>query len=413
MRLSRSWSIAGSSLALVVALSACSSSSTHTSSPATSSKQPAQSTGSPIKVGVICSCSGPLGADSAPAEKVYEAWADSVNASGGIKGHRLQLITEDDGANPGTSVSDVQTLLSDNVVAIMDYSLVDQTWASKVQAAKVPVVGGNVNEIPFYTNPDFYPEGETEDAVATSLVATGKAAGATKLGYLYCAEAAICQETAGLISAPGQQLGVPVVYKGSIAATAPNYTAQCLAAQQAHVDALMNGDVDPVFERVATDCTRQGYHPIYISSGATFDKTMTTTPGVMSNSWYESDDLPFFADTPAVNAMNAAVDKYYPGLRSSKYWTGGVSVEPWASGILLADAVKAGGIGPSDTPTSAAIVKGLESLKGDNLQGTAPPLTFAAGKPHPVDCWFTFQVKNGTPSMTNNSKVTCKNGLSS
>ncbi len=424
MRQWKALSILGA-FAMAVTLGACSSSSHSASSSTSSGSTPAGSTpsgqtppsgratGSPIKVAVICSCSGALGADDAPAAKVYQAWADSVNAAGGINGHRVQLINEDDAANPGNSVADVHTVLSDGAVAIMDFSLVDQAWASTVQAANVPVVGGNVNEIPFYTNPDFYPEGETEDAVAYSLVATGKEAGATKLGYFYCAEAPICSETAGLISAPGKQLGTPVAYKAEVAATAPNYTAQCVAAQQMNIDGLLNGDVDPVFERVAENCTTQGFHPLYISSGASFSTSMTSTPGIKTNSWYEANDLPFFANNPAVNAMNAAVNKYEPGTSSSQFWSGGASVEPWASGLLLEDAVKAGGIGPSATPTAAAIVNGLQSLKGDTLQGTAPPLTFIAGHPHPVDCWFTFQVKNGVPAMSNGSKPTCETGSAS
>ena len=27
-------------------------------------------------------------------------------------------------------------------------------------------------------------------------------------------------------------------------------------------------------------------------------------------------------------------------------------------------------------------------MNGDTLGGLAPPLTFTAGKPHPVDCWY-------------------------
>jgi branched-chain amino acid transport system substrate-binding protein len=43
----------------------------------------------------------------------------------------------------------------------------------------------------------------------------------------------------------------------------------------------------------------------------------------------------------------------------------------------------------------------------------APPLTFTAGQPHTIDCWFTGKVINGTPSMVNNGQVTCSNGTSS
>jgi branched-chain amino acid transport system substrate-binding protein len=206
---------------------------------------------------------------------------------------------------------------------------------------------------------------------------------------------------------------VPDVYNGAVSATAPNYTAQCVAAQQAHAEAALNGDADFVFKKIAADCTRQGYNPHWISSGEAYDVTMASAPGLKENSWYEGNDLPFFVNTPAVNAMNAAVNKYYPGLvNAPNIWTGGASTEVWASGILLEDAVKAGGLGPTGTPTAAEIIKGLQSLKGDTLQGLSPPLTFTAGQPHPIDCWFTFRVQNGTPSMTNSGKPTCKQGSS-
>ena len=51
---------------------------------------------SKIKVGFICSCSGSVfGAFNVPAEDEYKAWASTVNASGGINGHPVQVIYKD------------------------------------------------------------------------------------------------------------------------------------------------------------------------------------------------------------------------------------------------------------------------------------------------------------------------------
>jgi branched-chain amino acid transport system substrate-binding protein len=111
--------------------------------------------------------------------------------------------------------------------------------------------------------------------------------------------------------------------------------------------------------------------------------------------------------------MNAAVDKYYPGLRQNPNLWGEFVVLSWPSGLLLEHAVKAGGLGPSDTPSPAEIIKGLQSLKGDTLDGWAPPLTFPAGQPHPVDCWFTARMHNGVSALVNNGQLTCANGSSS
>lgn len=404
-------------VAVVLLAGACSSSSK--ASPASSSKATGSSAptaastqpkGAPIVVGMVCTCSGILGATIAPNEDVYKAWIKTVNTSGGINGHPVQLVAKDDAGNPATSLSDLNALLAQHVTVIVDLSIVDQAWAKTVEDARVPVIGAEVTEAPFYSNPDFFPVGETIDALPAAFATVAKEAGATRLGNFYCAEAPICSETISAISAYAPKVGTSLVYNAAISATAPNYTAQCVAAKQANVQAILNGDADAVMERVAHDCSLQGYNPIYVSSGEAYDVTMSSSPGIKNNSWYESNDLPFFVDNPAIKAMDTAVNKYYPGLVDKpNLWTG-VSDETWASGLLLEDAVKAGNLSAQATPSSAEILRGLNSIKDDTLEGLSPPLTFTAGQPHPVHCWFTFQVRNGTPKLVNNGNVTCEKG---
>jgi branched-chain amino acid transport system substrate-binding protein len=65
-----------------------------------------------IKVGLVCTCSGSVfGSALIPAKDVYQAWVDSVNAGGGINGHPVKLIAEDDAGNLGNAVTDIQTLI--------------------------------------------------------------------------------------------------------------------------------------------------------------------------------------------------------------------------------------------------------------------------------------------------------------
>ena len=362
---------------------------------------------------MVCTCSGSFGPVIVPITDVYKSWVDSVNGSGGINGHPIDLIVKDDGGVPGTSDTDIQSLISQHVDAIVDMTIADETWASTIQAANIPVVGIDVTETPFYTNPDFYPEGQTNDAVVYANVEVAKASGAKNLGDLYCAEAASCAEGAALYKTAGTKQGLPVIYNGEIAATAPNYTAQCLAAQQAHVQAVFIGDSQVIVSRVAADCARQGYTPTYITDGEGYSTILQTTPGIKDTLWSSYNDIPFYADTPSIQQMNAAIDKYYPGMRSNGNEFSELAAYSWPSGLLLQDAVKAGGLGPSDTPSAAEVVKGLEALKGDTLQGWAPPLTFAPGKPHPVDCWFVGRLQNGVPSVLNNGQVSCEPGTSS
>lgn len=399
---------------MAVGLSACSSSSSSStsSSPASSASSHAKATGSPIVVGVECTCSGTFGANILDAEDAYEAWVKTVNAAGGLVGHPVHLITEDDGGVPGTSVSQVQTLIADHVDAIVDLSIVDTAWASTVQSAGIPVVGADETEEPFFQNPDFYPEGQTDDSVLYASAAVAKAAGAHDLGYLYCAEAASCAQGLPLFETAAKQVGASVIYDASISATAPNYTAQCVAAQQQHVDGLFIGDSSQIVVRVATNCTQQGYKPIYVTEGEGFTMSMATTPGLSSGLYSEYGTIPFFANLPAVAQMDAAMDHYFPGVRQDDAVWSDLGAEAWASGLLLQAAVQASGMTASTTPSPSLITKGLDSLHGTTLDGMAPPLTFHAGQPHPVDCWFTARVKGGTPVLLNGGKVTCENGTS-
>ena len=53
-------------------------------------------------------------------------------------------------------------------------------------------------------------------------------------------------------------------------------------------------------------------------------------------------------------------------------------------------------------------MKGLDTIKGNTLDGMAPPLTFKAGQVHDVNCWFTARVENGVPTLVNGGQVTCE-----
>jgi branched-chain amino acid transport system substrate-binding protein len=376
-----------------------------TASPATT----AVATGTPIKVGFVCTCTGPggQGGFNIVGMDVYKTWANAVNAAGGVAGHPVQLIVKDDMTNPGTALTAVQGFIADHVVAIADLSEIDATFASAVQAANIPVVGIFTVAAPFNTNPDFYPEGQTASALFDSLIATAKASGATSIANMYCAEAPTCALGAPALLAAGKRLGLPDVYNASIAGTAPNYTAQCVAAQQAGAKSLWIADAGEVITRVAADGGRQGYTPINVLEGEVFGMNLTEIPQFKNNLWAEFPDLPFFANTPAVQQFNAAIDKYYPGLRENPNKLTQDSFMAWTSGKLLEDAIKAGGLTPSDMPSAAEVKKGLESLKGDTVGGLTPPLTFSSGQPHHDNCWFTARVMNGVPQVQNNGQVTC------
>jgi branched-chain amino acid transport system substrate-binding protein len=299
-----------------------------------------------------------------------------VNAAGGINGHQVQITLDDTGSVATTAVTDVKSLVNDDhVIALVDISNLDETFASFVKSANIPVIGINTSETPMYSNSDFYGQAQTEDALFASIIDAAKTGGATNLGLLYCAEAVQCQEGIAPLKSAGTAGGLPVSYSGEISATAPNYTAQCVAAQQAHITALFIADVTAVAARVAQDCSTQGYHPLYVVDGQVISQSFATTAGLKDDLVGPSPNIPFYATSAGLTTMNAALDKYYPGLRNDSSYNE-FAMGAWPSGLLFADAAKAGGLGANGTaPTSAELVKGLTSLKGqgpDLAQGRHP-----------------------------------------
>jgi branched-chain amino acid transport system substrate-binding protein len=418
----RKWSAAVrglGALAAAVVIAACSSSSATTGSSAStgSSSTQAASTasaaasGSPIKIGLICDCSAALASAGADAPDIYQAWAGSVNAAGGINGHQVQVIIDNENGTPGTVLTDVENMVnSDHIIALVDVSNLDETFASFVKSHNVPVIGINTSEEPFYSNSAFYPQGQTEDALFASVIDSAKSAGATNVGELYCAEAVQCQEAIAPFKTAAAAANLPLKFTGEISATAPNYTAQCVAAQQAGITSLFIADIAVVAAKVAQDCSQQGYHPIYVLDGEDLTASFATTTGLEDNLVGPSPNVPFYASTPAVTAMNAALDKYYPGLRENKSVYNEFSMGSWVAGLLFQAAAKAGGVGANGTtPTSAQVTAGLTSIKGDTLDGMAPPLTFTNGVAHPADCWFTYALKGGKFSLPNGTSTTCEN----
>lgn len=401
---------------LLAALTACSSSSnkptTSGTSPATatggSTPSSSAATGVPVKLGAICTCSGAFASTVIDASDVFHAWVKSVNASGGIAGHPVDLTFLDDAGGPGSSVTDVQQLISDHVAAIADLSLFDSVWASAVSAAKIPVISLEQSDV-FDTNPDYFSPIQTLRSQLYAQATLAKQAGATNVGLLYCAEAVVCAREVPALKTAAQQVGVNVVYNAAISATAPSYTAQCVAAHQANAQALIVATSGPPTLNVSNDCNRQGYAPIYVINDATYTDSMATA-AIGKNAWVSFTNLPYLDNAAAVQAMNTAVDQYYPGIRSGHgggLWTGSAP-KAWVGGLLIRDAVKGSGVGASGTVTAAAFTQGLYSLKGDTLDGWSSPLTFAPGQPHPLDCWFTAKIVNGTSTVLNNAQPTCK-----
>jgi branched-chain amino acid transport system substrate-binding protein len=348
--------------------------------------------GTPIAIGTIGEYSGPLAL--ADARAGVEAWADAVNASGGIDGHPVKLYVEDTAGNAATALTDAKSLIdSDHVVAVV--GMADNnaaTWESYADSRGIPVVGGALTSaIQFLTDPNFF-------SVAGNILSSfyGVAAEARKLGQktalVYCAETPTCHAAATIEQALGKSLGLSLSYAAGVSASASDFTAQCQAMKDSGAASWTPGLSVSVAQRLAAQCQQDGFIGTLIWPLGT---SASSSTGIVAfnGSEYVDSTIGFFVDsTPATEAFHAALVKYEPSVGTASLPLKGTGIAAWASGKLLEAAVKASG--ESDV-TSASIKKGLYALKNETLGGLVPPLNFKPGQANLHNCYFTYALQGG------------------
>ena len=86
--------------------------------------------------GLTGALTGPPASTYAPAVDALRIYIDKVNAAGGVNGHKINLILEDDGAQPSKAAANAKKLISqDNVMLLLVASL-SSTYAPAIAESK-------------------------------------------------------------------------------------------------------------------------------------------------------------------------------------------------------------------------------------------------------------------------------------
>ena len=361
--------------------------------------------GSPIPVGAVGSYSGPQASSEGGSKATIQAWADWVNANGGINGHPVKLYVLDDASDSTTALQDVKELVQqDHVVAIVgEESNVDVSWASYIASTGVPVVGGLPLNLTFSTNPDFFASGTSGLAQVYGTLAEAKNHGG-KVAVLYCAESPQCASGVPLDYALSKAAGVKLVYVTKVSGTQTSYAAPCLGAKGAGATAVWIAEGSAVVKTIADACLQQGVKLAQVASDGSIAQNWLPDPAFNGATVTEL-DLPYFVtSTPAGAQYRAALKKYAPSIYGTNL-DGPNDTYAWAGGLLFLAAAKAAHLGDNATP--AEVKQGLYTLHNETLGGFSPPLTFTQGKPDAVNCYFTFGITGGKETLPNGTNLSC------
>ena len=237
--------------------------------------QRATASGTPIKIGYLATMAGPAGIDEAPA---FAAWVKYVNAHGGVAGHPVQLTVDNEVNDVATSVANAEKFISQGYDAIVDGDANDTAWASKAEAAGVPVLL-SADTLAFGGSDDAFGSPQTPTVTTPlEMIALKKFKNVSKIGVLYCTEYAQCSQAVPYYTSIGKQYGNTVVYSAAASQSAPNYLAQCLAAKAAGSQSLFPATASDVAVRVVKDCAKQGYTPHLLAGSGSFNKSEARDP---------------------------------------------------------------------------------------------------------------------------------------
>lgn len=352
-------------------------------------------------IGVAASCTGPLvenGGKNASQCDVYKAWANDVNKSGGVNGHKINLVVKDDASNPATSQTQVRELVEkDHVIAILG-AVPSPQFGTYLQQKGVPYVAAGNTSAEFMKFPLFFNVSLNAIAMTYGEVSEAVKEGGTKLGYMYCAEDPACAAAVPLLTGAAQANGA-TMETAKIAATAPDYTAQCLKFKDAGVQAMQIGSVPQVALRILKDCDSQGLDVKLMAAAGSINESFLTdknTEGIAAVSGV----APWFDTTiPGIKSMQDSLAKADIEVKDP-----GVT-DAWASAKTLEASIQSLG----DKPTSADVINGLYGLKGETSDGLTQPLTFLKDQPNLAssNCYFPFTIKGGEWNATSNGKPVC------
>lgn len=362
---------------------------------------------STVKIGLIGDFSGVMASSFGGIPKVVDAWADTVNATGGLNGQHVDVVVEDTGTSTN-GITVAKELVSDGVAAVIEWpaggaSSNDGTWLPYFRSHDVPVIVTEPEATAAsLTDPLVFPVSAPGPVEVYAFAATAKQLG-SRLGVSYCSDAPSCAGIASEFRTMGSLLGVDEAAAVSAPSTAPDYTTVCEAFKAQKVNSYYLNFAAAAAGRITDTCVQEGVTAPQLLTAGTASTDWSTDPAFVGSQVIDN-AVPYF-DTkiPAVAAYRKALKKYAPSVIGTPL-DNAADLWNWAAGELIQAAAEGSG-GPV---SSASVLTGLYSLKDETLGGLTQPLNYVKGKPTWLSCWFDWTIgPRNAFTAVNNSKPFC------
>jgi branched-chain amino acid transport system substrate-binding protein len=224
-----------------------------------------------VKVGALLAVTGPASFLGAPEARTLQMLADELNAKGGVKGHKIELIIKDTGASPEKAISFAKQLIDEEkVLAIIGPSTSGETMAIKniAEEGKTLLLSCAAAEVivqPLAKHVFKTPQKDSDAVI--KIFQQMKKMGLKKAGVL--------SSNTGFGKAGKEQIeklapehGIQVVASEVYDKAATDLTAEVTKIKAANVDAIINWSIEPAQAIVIKNARQLGLKtPIFQSHG--------------------------------------------------------------------------------------------------------------------------------------------------
>ena len=360
-----------------------------------------------LVIGSVGTLSGPAGAITGQVTTGVQVWVRFINKRGGLRGHPVRLITQDDGSDPARHRAIVQDLVENrHVIAFVGNAeaLTGRQSVEYLTGKGIPVIGSDTATGWFYDSPVYFPQAPHGnflfEAMLDGFAAQTVPKGLKRLAFITCVEVSACTEGDRIWTRDAAKVGYELVYKAQVSLAQPDFTAECLNARRAGAQVIATAFDAASITRLARSCLRQGYRPVIGIGSINSTPYLPQEPGLQNAVVGGIPTYPWFlTDTPAIQEFRQAVEE--AGLQLLAGYELG-----WASGKLFEVLVP-------DVPgevTPSALLERRGLVRDETLGGLTMPLTFESGKnAQPRTCGYLVAIQDEAYVSPDGGQLHCRN----
>jgi ABC-type branched-subunit amino acid transport system substrate-binding protein len=343
-----------------------------------------------IKIGNISTISGPVAGFGQTGVNAVRAYVAFVNATGGVCGRQLTLVTGDDGLDAGRNRSETQRLANEVLGFVGAVTVVDDGGADILDGTNIPDVGLTIGARRGAMANNFSPNPIDPSKPGNGLAPALQyfaAQGVTSAAVVWPAQADARFRGQGFVS-DLNAAGITNVDTYEVAITETNYANVAQQIENKGSQLVLTALEISGMANLAGAFEDIGYRPQVPFYGAqAYGQQFLQQAGTAAEGTTIVTTFSIFEDAPSVPAMQDFVDWYArtaPGSNPDFF-----SIMSWAAADMFVDALRDAGPAPTRDSVTAALATQTDYSGDGFLAPRNPP-----GK-QPSPCFAIVGVRNG------------------